>query len=332
MSRSDSSSTSRSVRPSKEDTRAKVPATESAENFQSGTDPAEIDVRLTQHYLTAFFDHTDIAVPVVLPRSQFMTWALDFPGKSMVDRVMLYALMSWSSFRCSRSDSADRRAVFKAIVYRELEVLNSERCLQSVHALLFLAFTEYGDHQFQAGLDAFTMCVDVMSFLKLDVEQVCREDMRAYGLSANVDAECRRRTFWAAFCFDDHLQLKSLSLEVTNRSDIAIESPCEIEPYHCEWLRRQSCFESDGSLGIPSTARESNMTCITAQMIWITRIHADIVSNMSRVEAGLLSPNRFPDDQVIRAHFYVRLKAWSDAYSNPVLEQPPTHDPDYREG
>lgn len=242
----------------------------------------------------------------------------------MTDRVMLYALMSWASFRCSRSDSADRRATFKAIVYRELGLLNTERCLQSAHALLFLAFAEYGDHQFQAGSDAFAMCVDIMRFLKLHVEQIHGEDVRVYGFPADVNTECRRRTYWAAFCFDSHLQLKGLSLEVMNRSGIAIKSPCAIEPCHCEWLLPQSCFELDSGLENPSTTQAGNTICSTAHMIWITRIFAGIVSNVSRVAAVHRSLNRPPDDQYVRGHLHVRLEAWADAYGNCMLDQSAT--------
>lgn len=311
-----SSDSSKSIHPHKENTYVKILAEDSAENLQSGADPAKIDARLIRQYLDIFFDQANISALDLLPRGRFMAWALDCTGKSMVDTIMLYALMSWASFRCNRSESVDHRAIFKATVYRELELLNSERCLQSAHALLFLAFTEYGDHQYQAGSEAFAMSVDTMRLLELNVEQVCREDVRAYGLSAGMDAECRRRTFWAAFCFDSHLQLENSSLEVMNHSGITIKSSDEIELDHSGWLLQQPCLESDRGLWIPSTAREGKMLSNAGHIIRITRIHSDIVSNVSRVEAITRSSNRFPDDHAVRRHFHHRLNAWACAYNN----------------
>lgn len=295
---------------------ARVLITDDNKRFTSEVDPADIDAGLTQHYLDIFFDQINIPVFNVLPRSPFMTWALNCTCKSLQDRIMLYALMTCASLHCVASDSADDRAVFKAIVYQEIGSLESCRGLQSVHALFFLAVAEYGDHQYQAGSIAFSKCVDTMTLLELDVEQKWKQELGVYELPAVTDEECRRRTFWAVFCFNSHLRLHDLSLQRIDQSGISISLPCENDLYNLERPSHRYCFAPDRRFEPSIAAEDTNILSEMAHMIEITRIHADINSHLSRSAVDLSSSNQDPNVLLDRKGIEARLELWADNYGD----------------
>lgn len=282
--------------------------------FTSAVDPAKMNDRLTRHYLCVFFDQTSIPMFDVLPRHRFIEWALGGTHKSLPDRILLYALMSCATLFCNKSIATGHRAIFRAIVYRELDLLQSQPCLQIVHALLFLTFTEYGDHRYQAGSNSFARCADTISALRLNIEQVRSEQSRTYNFTASVDAECRRRTFWAAFCFDVHMRLDNPTLQRMNECGIAIRLPCISKLYNCRWLLQQPLFEHSTGPRLSSITRGTDAQSDMAHMIQLTRIHADISAHISRNEIVRIATNRYPVDQAYRTYLQIQLRDWVETY------------------
>lgn len=287
-----------------------------SEKFASELDPAEADARLTQHYLGVFFNLINIPVLDVLPGNNFTKWAMDCTHKTTPDRMMLYALMSWASLDCPRLNASSDRAIFKRTVYQEMELLEKRRCLQSVHALLFLAFAEYGDHQCRAGSAAFAKCVDMMFLLELNHERTWSMEARVYDLSATMDAECRRRTFWAVLCFDSHMQLQSPSLRHMSTGDIGIRLPCENRLYDQEWLLQQPCSDTKRGLEASSADKDFDVMSDMAHMVQITRIYADIQSYTTKNDLKTSASMRHIYKQSHRRQFIVRLKSWAENYND----------------
>lgn len=110
-------------------------------------------------------EYVNVPTFEIFPKGRFTEWAMHNHTKSLPDRMMLYAILAWGLIHSKDTKRADHRAIFKSIIYQELDRLETQYCLQVVHTLLFLALAEFADQQYQKGFRIFARCVGAIALL-----------------------------------------------------------------------------------------------------------------------------------------------------------------------
>ncbi|KAK5101203.1 hypothetical protein LTS08_004810, partial [Lithohypha guttulata] len=285
------------------------------EGFAPHTDPVLANDRLTRHYLNAFMEHVNTSTFEIFPPERFMGWALNHSPKSLCDRLVLYAMMAFGTIHSTDRDRASHRMVYKEIVYRELDQVESRYCLQTVHILHFLAFAEFADGNPKA-FSLFARCVGAMAVMQLNIEQSSQQEETPYGFSPTVYAECRRRTYYAISCTDTFSCISKGDPKMLQNSDIFLRLPCARQLYEEDRIPELPVFDQD--YVIPKSVTQQDYF-VMGDMVWLLQIAticSEIQLNVWRHQQCIKVGRRYVLDRSTRQKLKEKLDWWSDAYED----------------
>jgi len=287
----------------------------SAFGFAADVDPAIGNTKLTRQYVNAFMGRSNGLTFEVLPNGPFTEWAMNSRNKSLPDRIMLYAVMSLGTVNSKDSKAAEHRALFKSIIQSQLDRLETQYCLQLAHAFAYLSFAEYADGQHQKGFTCFVRYVGVISFLQLNIEAPFSDDSITYGFSRNMYAECRRRTYWAAFCMDTFAGLSKRSPRILTSNDVYLKLPCASELYEKDQIPNTPMFDQENVLPPTITSQDHVQLGNLVYLIQITSICSEVQRNVWRCSNSLRVGRPYVTDQTVREKLSNRLENWAHTYT-----------------
>lgn len=287
--------------------------------FASDLDPAQHNVPLTKEYVNCFLQFANVPTFEIFPPKRFLQWTFEGRNKSLQDRIMLYAVMAWGTIHSDEAARVAHREIFKQIVYSELEDLESQYCLQTVHTLQFLAFAEFADSQHHKGFGLFVRCVGAISAMKLNIEQPIIDGVAPYGFSPSMYAECRRRTYWTAFCTDTFSGLGSGNPRMLHSKDVFLRLPCTQEMYEEDRIPTLRIYDHED--GIPKTV-STQETLALGNMAWLLQIAticSDVQLNAWRSQNNFRIGNVYTPDREVRGKLKKQLEDWAQSYNQGIL-------------
>jgi len=283
--------------------------------FGAEVDPATGNPKLTRHYVNAFMGRCNSLTFEILPKGPFTEWALNSRNKSLADRIMLYAVMALGTVSSKDTNAAEHRAIFKSIILHQLDRLETQYCLQLAHTLAYLSVVEYADRQHQKGFSYFVRCVGVISFLQLNIEASFSDDSITYGFSRNMYAECRRRTYWAAFCMDTFAGLSKRNPRILTNNDVYLRLPCASGLYEKDQIPDTPVFDQENVLPPSVTSEDHVRLGNLVYLIQITSICSEVQRNMWRCSNSLRVGRPYVSDRTIREQLNTRLESWAHTYT-----------------
>jgi len=283
--------------------------------FGPNADPAMVNAKLTRHYLNCFMEYVNVPTFEIFPKDRFTEWAMHNHTKSLPDRMVLYAILAWGTIHSKETKRADHRAIFKTIINQELDRLETQYCLQVVHTLLFLAMAEFADQQYLRGFSVFVRCVGAIAFLQLNIEAPCSVDSICYDFSATMYAECRRRTYWAAFCTDTYAGLSKGDARILHITDVYLRLPCASELYEKDEIPNMPTLDQENVLPPAMTSWDHVSMANMAYLIQITSICSDVQLNAWRCQNSLRVGQPPVADRAVRQKLGDRLENWAHTYN-----------------
>ncbi|KAI9820501.1 MAG: hypothetical protein M1826_000900, partial [Phylliscum demangeonii] len=252
--------------------------------FQWPTDPYELDPALVRHLVTLFLGHVNAGGGYLLPRAAFLAWVQTCRRKTEDDVMLLYTiLMAGAHF----STLGRRRSLLKEftrIARHAIDVRREHYTVQLVQSRLVYALQHYAWNRELDGWEVSAAAIRTAVTLGLH-----RDDMtggrgrepetgaeRPYGLEAETYAECRRRTFWAAYLMDRWSRFGSMHACTIQDDDVFLRLPCDDASYEAgpDGGATPSPLFSGGDPSVPgSSARVSPM----ASLVHLARIWGAVV-------------------------------------------------------
>ncbi|KAK5951058.1 hypothetical protein OHC33_007811 [Knufia fluminis] len=283
--------------------------------FGPEVDPAIANAKLTRQYLDLYMEYINAPTFEIFPKGRFAQWAMNNHNKSLSDRIMLYALMAWGTIHSNDPKRANHRAIFKSIVHQQLDRLEAQYSLQLVHTFLCLCFAEFADQQHEKGFSIFVRCIGAIAFLKLNIEAPSSNDCTAYDFSPTMYAECRRRTYWAAFCTDTYSGLARGDPRMLRSTDVYLRLPCASELYEKDQIPDMPTFDQETVLPQSMTSKDHVSMANMVYLIQIASICGDVQHNAWRSQNFLRVGRRPISDRTTREKLESRLEDWAHTYN-----------------
>lgn len=281
--------------------------------FSAEIDPIVANEKLTRHYLEVFMDCINIPTFEIFPRSPLLKWAHTETKKTMHDRIAIYGMLAVATIHSTDPQRAVHRALFKSIIHSQLDHLETAYSLQTAHALLFVAFAEFADSQLQKGYSLLVRTFGSLAFLRLNVEG--EESTTAYNFSANMTAECRRRTFWAVYVTDIYSALSKGDPRIMHNTDIYLRMPCAGHLYEEDNIPVLPIFDQENVLtGIPPSDELVKMADMV-HLIQISTICSEVQLNAWRCRNALKIGRQHLHDKSHRQRLDDRLDIWARTYN-----------------
>lgn len=271
--------------------------------------------RLSREYIELFLTHVNVPTFEIFPPNKLMQWAAHGSPKSILDHLVLYAIMALGSVHGEGQSCKLHRRDFKDAIYSELHQVQSKYCLQSVHVLLFLAFVEFADGEDHKAFSTFTRCMGAIAYLRLNVERSSQDVETAYGFSRAIYAECCRRTYFAAACTDAFAGIAKGDPRILQNHDIFLRLPCSKDLYEQDSIPVMPCFDPD--FVVPRNVTTQEYASI-GEMTWLLQIAflcSEVQLNVWRHENSLRIGRPYIGDRSVREKLRVKLDWWEDAYN-----------------
>lgn len=283
--------------------------------YATGMDPIVANEKLTKHYLQVFMDCVNIPTFEIFPRQRMLEWASLDNGKTLEDRLVVYAMMAMATLHSTDPNRIAHRALFKSIIYQHLEQLETNYTLKVAHILFFTSFTEFADLQYQKGFGLFVRTVGCAAFLRLNIDHECSAGEAVYGFSPSMSAECRRRTYWTVFVTDTFAALSNGDPRLMYGTDIFLKLPCATELYDQDRIPELPIFDQENVLsGIPTTQTLVQMADLV-HLIQVAMICSEIQLNAWRARNAHRIGRQYSQDRSTRRRLEKRLQVWADTYN-----------------
>ena len=283
--------------------------------FDGVTDPAVTNTKLTRQYITAFAECAKEVTFDVFPAAPLIDWAMNSPSKSLSDIMMVHTLMALGTIHTNNTDKAQHRVLFKSIASQQLAQFETQYSLQLVHALMFLSFAEYADGQHEQGLAYHMRSLGVISSLQLNVEDPLPDKSNAYGFSPSMFAECRRRTYWAAFCKDILIGLTSRRPRFLHNKDVYLRLPCARRLYEEDEIPDAPFFDQDNILPLSMATGNHVQMGHLVYLMQIAFIHSEVQLYARRCSNSLRVGRSDVGEQRTREMLHARLEDWAQTYT-----------------
>lgn len=280
----------------------------------SDIDPMANNNKFAKEYLEMFMSHVNVPTFEIFPADRFIQWATNGQPKSMHENLMLYAMMAFGSIHSEKHRRKDHRARFKAAVYAGLHEIESRYCLETVHVLLFLAFTEFADGRDQKAFSIFVRCIGAIAALQLNIERSAHQSETAYGLSGATYAECCRRTYYAAACTDAFASIGKGDPRMMQDQDIFLRLPCTKDLYENDIIPVLPGFDPDCT--IPKRISTPDQIAI-GEIAWlyqIASICSEVQLNVWRYQNCLKLERPYTTDRDTREKLKAKLNWWHEGY------------------
>lgn len=223
--------------------------------FDILTDPVAVDRDLVDLYLAEFFQNINLQTFGIFPRTRFTHWVHHGGQKTMMDRTVLYAMLTFATVFSQHAERANHRQAFSAIAHQGLAQTTNAFSVQFIQAGLTLTLVDFASGKYEESFDISRRVGAASSWLRLYTEEVVTaDDGPLYGLTGAALAECKRRTFWSTYitdCFGSACRGRPISL---NRLDIVLRLPCAYRLYDSDEIPVTPYF--DGEAPVPSDTSE----------------------------------------------------------------------------
>lgn len=282
-------------------------------------DPAQHNPSLTKEYVNCFLEFVNVPTFEIFPPNRFRKWIFESRNKSLQDRLMLYAMMAWGTINSDQASRVAHREICKQIVYSELEHIEFDYCLQTVHTLMFLTFAEFADRQHHKGFGIFVRCVGAISAMQLNIEKPGLENTTTYGFSSSMYIECRRRTYWAAFCTDVFSGLSSGNPRMLHTKDVFLRLPCTREAYENDTIPMLPISDHDEVIPRSLSLHEYPALGNLAWLLQIATICSEVQLNAWRCQNNFRLGNIYTPDRETRGKLEKQLEHWAQSYNEGIV-------------
>lgn len=287
--------------------------------FAPDVDPVSVDSKLAKHYINAYLVHANTQTIDMFPSQHFTQWATGNQNKSLHDKVMLYALMALGSVYSDDQNRANHRAIFKTIVYQELDDLELQPCLELIHTILFLSIVEFADGRDQRADNVLNKSVGAVSALQMNVELPPDDKTTAYGFSPSMYGECRRRTFFTLYCREIFGRLSRADPRTPHRNDeIFLQLPCSSELYEKDEIPKLPIFDHNTVLPKSLSASQYIAMASLSHLVQICSICSQIQYNAWRCQTSLRVAGKQIHDCAERDNLAAQLREWADKYNDGI--------------
>lgn len=170
------------------------------------TDPYEADPESTNHYIENYFTHINDALYYVFPRARFFLWVRSCRTKSLVDKMLLYSMMTLGSVFSDRPAKMTALKRYSRTAQYAAEHSQHIFTLQLAQTRIIMSLWYYAIGALVKAWDSIGAAVRTVCGLRYNVElggvTAGQTEECEYGLHPQALIECRRRTFWTAFLIE----------------------------------------------------------------------------------------------------------------------------------
>ncbi|KAI9749184.1 MAG: hypothetical protein M4579_006972 [Chaenotheca gracillima] len=199
--------------------------------FNWRVDPIDVDSGLVAHLMSLYFDHINSAAYGMFPRRPFLVWLETSKNKSPEDLMLIYSMLTVASHFSPHTNRHSFSRDFARISEHATAEHRGKYSLQLVQSRLLLALHYFALNMPTEAWDCSGAAFRATSGLNLNLEEprteLPHQSAVTYGLTPSGYAECRRRTFWAAYMMDRYHAFYSGNALFFHDEDIFNLLPCD---------------------------------------------------------------------------------------------------------
>ncbi|KAI9841136.1 MAG: hypothetical protein M1837_000980 [Sclerophora amabilis] len=261
------------------------------------TDPYDTDPGLVTDLFELYFEHINAAIYNIFPRQPFMRWLKTCKHKSQNDLMLVYTMLTVASNFSAVGERKTISREFARISRYAIDKHHDDFTLQLVQSRLLLALHYFASDRVTEAWDCSGAAFRAGSWLKLNLEDPHQHSLGAndYGLNFSGYAECRRRTFWAAYIMDRYNGLSAGHMSYFHDEDIFLRLPCDEASYEDQVEVRTPLFhEFKRSVSDSAQAADRSQLGSMAYLVHISSLVGDVLARIYR--SSHLSHDRYEEE------------------------------------
>jgi hypothetical protein len=272
-----------------------------------------VDPLTTRCLFDLYFSTVNNSIYCIFPRNTFMRWLTTSSGRSLDNKMVLYAMLALGSIFAGQAYAEAGKRFFELAVQVVASTLG-RFSLGVAQTRLLLGLYKFAQGNEGAAWDYYGLSIRTINALRYNDEETCvtgrdqHNQIPEYGLTIQQLVECRRRTFWAVFLMDRYNGFKG-GLCIVAYADIHLRLPCTEESYE-RGMPSGALFFNNGSKDGPNASLTSyTLTSPLACSIVLGGIWGNVMNFISSAKSCSRTAYRATYEKVYE-EIYIALHDW----------------------